>query len=159
MNSENTTVGGYVGCDMYTGANENTGLSAARSTISTAFSGHLLSHREYLCNAVNNGYPSAGAWTDSVVDLMNEPMVYGSYIFTGMNSGTNIPALYTISTSQLPLFSLRPDYICNRGYWWLRSVVSASNFAIVNYGGNCDYYGASLSYGVRPAFGICKSGV
>ena len=159
MNNENTTVGGYVGSDIYTGANENTGLSSARSTISTAFSGHLLSHREYLSNAVSNGYPSAGAWTDSVVDLMNEPMVYGSYIFTGINSGTNIPMLYTTSTGQLPLFALRPDYICIRSAWWLRDVVSSSYFANAYYYGYCASNSASNSYGVRPAFAICKTGV
>ena len=114
MNSENITTGGYVGSDMYTGANSNTGLSAAKSAINSAFSGHVLSHREYLCNAVSSGYPSAGGWYDSTVELMNEPMVYGSYIFTGVNSGTSIPALYTIDTSQLPLFALSPDRICNR---------------------------------------------
>jgi len=159
MNATDTTEGGYLGSDMYTGANENTGLSAAKTAINTAFSGHILSHREYLCNTVSNGYPSACIWTDSTVDLMNEPMVYGSYIFTGVNSGTSIPRLHTIDNSQLPLFSHRPDLICNRGHWWLRDVVSASYFANVNHTGCADYSGASLSLGVRPAFGICKSGV
>ena len=159
MNSENVTTGGYVGSDIYTGNNDNTGLSAVRTTIGSAFSGHLLSHREYFSNAVTNGYPSAGAWYDSTVDLMNEPMVYGSYIFTGANSGTNIPMLYTIDNCQLPLFRLRPDLICNRGYWWLRGVVSAAVFARVTSGGDCGYSGASGALGVRPAFGICYSGV
>ena len=150
MNDENTTVGGYVGSDIYTGANENTGLSSARSTISAAFSGHLLQHREYFCNTVSNGYPSGGTWVDSTVDLMNEPMVYGSYIFTGMNSGTSVPALYTIDHSQLPLFSHRPDLTCIRSPWWLRDVVSAANFANVNNNGNANYNNASNSNGVRP---------
>ena len=159
MNNSNTTEGGYIGSDMYTGANSNTGLSAAKTTISSAFSGHLLSHREYFCNAVTSGYPSAGAWYDSTVDLMNEIMVYGSYIFTGTSSGTNIPSLYTIDNSQLPLFALRPDLICNRDTWWLRGVVSASYFAIVTSYGYCYCYNASTALGVRPAFGICYSGV
>ena len=157
MNPTNTTEGGYVGSDMYT--NAESALATAKGIINTAFSGHLLSHREYLCNAVSSGYPSAGAWYDSVVDLMNEPMVYGSYIFTGVNSGTNIPALYTISKSQLPLFALRPDLICNRYDWWLRGVVSSAYFARVLNNGNASYGNASYSHGVRPAFGICKSGV
>jgi hypothetical protein len=160
MNETNTTVGGYIGSDMYTGNNDNTGLSAARATINSAFSGHILSHREYFCNTVaSGGYPSAGSWYDSTIDLMNEPMVYGSYIFTGANSGTNIPMLYTIDKSQLPLFAHRPDLIGNRSHWWLRDVVSAASFAHVSYSGTCDYNLASTSYGVRPAFGICYSGV
>ena len=157
MNSTNITTGGYMGSDMYTGNNDNTGLSSAKSTINSAFSGHVLSHREYLCNAVTNGYPSSGTWADSTVELMNEIMVYGSYIFTGQSSGTNIPALYTIDNSQLPLFTFRPDLICNRGNWWLRDVVSASSFARVDSYGRADYNGASHSYGVRPAFGIYNS--
>ena len=159
MNSSNITTGGYVGSDMYTGANSNTGLSAAKSAISSAFPNHLLSHREYFTNAVTDGYPSAGGWYDSTVDLMNEPMVYGSYIFTGVNSGTNIPTLYTIDKCQLPLFRLRPDLIGNRATWWLRDVVSATDFALVNSNGSAHYYSASNAFGVRPAFGICKTGV
>ena len=85
---------------------------------------------------------------------MNEIMVYGSYIFTGQSSGTNIPALYTIDNSQLPLFTFRPDLICNRGDWWLRGVVSASGFALVYGYGYANYSGASYSRGVRPAFAI-----
>ncbi len=159
MNNTNITTGGYIGSDIYTGNNSNTGLSDAKNTINSAFSGHILSHRNYFCNAVTNGYPSAGAWYDSTVDLMNEPMVYGSYIFTGKSSGTNVPALYTIDTSQLPLFTYRPDLICIRSDWWLRGVVSSTYFAYVTNTGNAYYSNASHAYGVRPAFGICYSGV
>ena len=39
--------------------------------------------------------------------------------------------------------------------YWLRDVVSASSFAIVNYGGGCFIHGASNpTIGVRPAFMI-----
>ena len=38
--------------------------------------------------------------------------------------------------------------------WWLRDVVSATHFAYVYYNGNANYYGASYSHGVRPAFKI-----
>lgn len=158
MNSTNITTGGYIGSEMRTTSLTATGSSDVRGILNAAFSGHLLSHREYLSNAVTNGYPSAGAWVDSIVDLMNEPMVYGSYIFTGKNSGTNIPSLYTIDNCQLPLFRLRPDLICIRSAWWLRDVVSAPYFAFVYHNGRAYYYDASIAFGVRPAFGICKSG-
>jgi len=105
-------------------------------------------------NAVTNGKPSGGEWKDSAVDLMNEPMVYGSYIFTPANDGSTIPTLYTVSKTQLALFSHAPEFICNRANWWLRGVVSSAHFAYVNSGGACHYYSASHSYGVRPAFAI-----
>lgn len=38
--------------------------------------------------------------------------------------------------------------------WWLRDVVSGSNFANVNNNGNCNNNGASNTWvGVRPDFG------
>ena len=145
----NTTAGGYVGSDMY-----KSNLEQAKTTIKSAFSGHVLKHRIYLTNAVANGRASGGAWCDSEVDLMCEQMVYGSGIFSPVSDGSNAPANYRVEKSQLPLFQHEPSRICNRATWWLRDVITASNFALVNDNGlaACDY--ASYSLGVRPAFCI-----
>ena len=145
----NTTTGGYVGSDMY-----KSNLEQAKTTIKSAFSGHVLKHRIYLTNAVANGRASGGAWCDSEVDLMCEQMVYGSGIFSPVSDGSNVPANYRVEKSQLPLFQHEPSRICNRATWWLRDVITASLFAVVaNYG--CAIYGpASYSLGVRPAFCI-----
>lgn len=145
----NTTTGGYVGSDMY-----KSNLEQAKTTIKSAFSGHVLKHRIYLTNAVANGRASGGAWCDSEVDLMCEQMVYGSGIFSPVSDGSNVPANYRVEKSQLPLFQHEPSRICNRNNWWLRDVITASHFAYVRYHGSADYYYASLSYGVRPAFCI-----
>ncbi len=147
----NTTEGGYIGTDMY-----KTGLNQAKTMINNAFgTEHILSHRELLVNTVTNGRPSNHAWYDSTIELMNEPMVYGSYIFTPACDGTTISYRYTIDKSQLALFALRPDMICNRVDWWLRDVVSGAYFALVISHGHADCAYASGSLGVRPAFGIC----
>ena len=145
----NTTAGGYVGSDMY-----KSNLEQAKTTIKSAFSGHVLKHRIYLTNAVANGRASGGAWCDSEVDLMCEQMVYGSGIFSPVSDGSNVPANYRVEKSQLPLFQHEPSRICNRNNWWLRDVITASLFAYVNYNGNADCNNASNSYGVRPAFCI-----
>lgn len=145
----NTTAGGYVGSDMY-----KSNLEQAKTTIKSAFSGHVLKHRIYLTNAVANGRASGGAWCDSEVDLMCEQMVYGSGIFSPVSDGSNVPANYRVEKSQLPLFQHEPSRICNRNNWWLRDVITASGFACVDYNGNATYYNASFSYGVRPAFCI-----
>ena len=145
----NTTTGGYVGSDMY-----KSNLEQAKTTIKSAFSGHVLKHRIYLTNAVANGRASGGAWCDSEVDLMCEQMVYGSGIFSPVSDGSNVPANYRVEKSQLPLFQHEPSRICNRNNWWLRDVITASAFAFVNSDGRADYLDASNSLGVRPAFCI-----
>lgn len=145
----NTTAGGYVGSDMY-----KSNLEQAKTIIKSAFSGHVLKHRIYLTNAVANGRASGGAWCDSEVDLMCEQMVYGSGIFSPVSDGSNVPANYRVEKSQLPLFQHEPSRICNRNNWWLRDVITASCFANVGYYGYADYYYASNSDGVRPAFCI-----
>lgn len=145
----NTTAGGYVGSDMY-----KSNLEQAKTTIKSAFSGHVLKHRIYLTNAVANGRASGGAWCDSEVDLMCEQMVYGSGIFSPVSDGSNVPANYRVEKSQLPLFQHEPSRICNRATWWLRDVITASGFAIVDYRGDADDSDASDSLGVRPAFCI-----
>lgn len=145
----NTTAGGYVGSDMY-----KSNLERAKTTIKSAFSGHVLKHRIYLTNAVANGRASGGAWCDSEVDLMCEQMVYGSGIFSPVSDGSNVPANYRVEKSQLPLFQHEPSRICNRNNWWLRDVITASRFADVSGHGNAGYSDASNSLGVRPAFCI-----
>lgn len=149
MNDTNITTGGYVGSKMYT-----EGLEQAKTTIKAAFSGHVLSHRVYLTNAVTDGHPSAGAWCDSEVDLMNEQMVYGGAIFMPIANGSTAYTNYRVEKSQLPLFAHEPSRICNRATWWLRDVVTASYFALVYHSGYAHYYYASSSLGVRPAFCI-----
>ena len=149
MNDTNITTGAYVGSKMYT-----EGLEQAKTTIKAAFSGHVLSKRIYLSNATANGRASAGAWCDSEVDLMCEHMVYGNGVFSPVSDGTTIPNNYRVEKSQLPLFQHEPSRICNRASWWLRDVISASNFAIVYGNGLANYSDASYSCGVRPAFCI-----
>ena len=150
MNATNTTEGGYVNSAMY-----KTNLANAKSTISSAFGDMVLTHREYLVNAVSNGRPSAGAWMDSTVELPNECMMYGHPHFAPACDGSTIPTLYTIDKTQLSLFALRPQLIVNRSHsQWLRDVVSSAHFAFVHYGGGTGYYGAANSDGVRPVFAI-----
>ncbi len=149
MNDTNITTGAYVGSKMYT-----EGLEQAKTTIKAAFSGHVLSKRIYLSNATANGKASAGAWCDSEVDLMCEHMVYGNGVFSPVSDGTTVPNNYRVEKSQLPLFQHEPSRICNRAIWWLRDVISASDFAYVNDNGSANYTNASNSIGVRPAFCI-----
>ena len=150
MNDTNTTEGGYVGSKM-----RMVHLRRAEAIFKACFGeDHVLKHREYLVNAVADGKPSAGAWCDSVVELMDERMVYGSLIFDSGNTdgGETIPNRYSVECKQLNLFRHRPDLISNRQDYWLRNVVSASRFAGVGGFGYCFCNPATLAWpGVRPA--------
>ena len=150
MNTTNVTTGGYVGSEMY-----KSNLANAKTIVNAAFQGSVLTHREYLCNAVANGRPSGGAWFDSSIELPNESMMYGHPHFSPTSDGSTVPAIYTISKTQLALFMVCPRFIVNRSYnQWLRDVVSSASFAVVDYFGNTDCYGASNSFGVRPVFPV-----
>ena len=148
MNTTNVTTGGYVGSAMY-----KSNLANAKTIVNAAFQGSVLTHREYLCNAVANGRPSGGAWFDSSIELPNEPMMYGHPHFSPTSDGSTVPSIYTISKTQLALFMVCPRFIVNRSYnQWLRDVVSSALFAYVNSIGNTSCTGASDSNGVRPVF-------
>ena len=150
MNTTNVTTGGYVGSAMY-----KSNLANAKTIVNAAFQGSVLTHREYLCNAVANGRPSGGAWFDSSIELPNELMMYGHPHFSPTSDGSTVPSIYTISKTQLALFMVCPRFIVNRSYnQWLRDVVSSAAFAYVNYFGFSAYYNASDSLGVRPVFPV-----
>lgn len=158
MNETDTTVGAYVGSEMY-----STGLSKAKTTITAAFgSAHLLTHRNNLQNACTNGVPTGSAWFDSTVELMTEQNVYGNQIMGSLPSGGTVNPWdangnhnYLVDKTQFPLFMFRPDLISNRQWFWLRTVVSATGFAGVGDLGYAHCNSASASGGVRPAFSIC----
>ena len=150
MNTTNVTTGGYVGSAMY-----KSNLANAKTIVNAAFQGSVLTHREYLCNAVANGRPSGGAWFDSSIELPNEPMMYGHPHFSPTSDGSTVPSIYTISKTQLALFMVCPRFIVNRSYnQWLRDVVSSAGFASVADGGAAGCNLASGSYGVRPVFPV-----
>ena len=150
MNDTNVTEGGYYGSKMRT-----SGLNQAKTTAESAFgASHILSHREYLTNAVSNGRPSGGSWYDCTVELMSERMVYGNGIFMPVSDGTNVPSNYTVSKGQLPLFLYRHDLIGNRENWWLRDVIIAAYFAAVYHNGDTTYLSAGYALGVRPAIPV-----
>lgn len=147
MNTSNVTTGGYTGSAMY-----KSNLAQAKTTIKAAFgSAHVLTKRELLTNAVNGNTPSGWAWFDSDVELMNEVQVYGSVAW-GAHDGNG----YNVASGdgQFPLFMFDRTKLHNREDYWLRDVASAAGFSDVNGDGRADYYGASNSFGVRPAFCI-----
>lgn len=147
-NATDTTTGGYVGSDLY-----KTGLDKAKTLVTAAFgSSHILTHRNYLHNAVTNGMPSGGAWYDSTVELMTEENVYGNKQWANSHRGDASGVDMTeVDKSQYPGFAVAPSLqTVSWQAYWLRDVVSASWFASAANGYSyCN--GASNVLGVRPA--------
>lgn len=150
MNDSSTTAGGYAGSQMRT-----TNLATAKTNINNAFgSDHILTFSESLVNAVSSGLPSGISTYECTVELMTERQVYGSPIFSGCPWGSStVPALNTKDRTQFPLFALNP-YMASLSWYWLRDIVSDSNFAGSN-GATAGYAAAGYADGgVRPYFCI-----
>lgn len=166
MNPENTTVGGFVGSNMWT-----TILPVYKDALQSALGNHILEHKTLLTNTIGadlnsnagagfKGASSNWAWTSTYLSLLSEIQVYGSNVFSSSFYDTGCDNL------QLPLFALDPTAkVCklggtddtgasNRYWYWLRNIASASGFALVTYYGISYYNGASSSVGVRPIFCI-----
>ena len=156
MNPTNTTEGGYIGSDMW-----RIHMPNWASAIKNAFgSDHILSHKEFLSNTVDatvyvSGYPGfQGAacnrvWTDVEVNIPSETMVYGGNL--------NASSLYDAGDFPriLPLFALKCSHLYDRTWFWLRAVMSNSEFCQANRLGNASRLGAWDFYGnggIRPYF-------
>lgn len=149
MDQDASTQGGYVGSDMY-----RFHLDTFRTIINSAFGSAVLTHREYLTSYVDDGRPADGGWRNSNVELPNEIMIYGSPIFTPSGDGLKFVDRYTISKTQLALFTVAPKFANIRKSYWLRDVVSDAHFACVNASGFASYLIAADLLGVRPVFPI-----
>lgn len=142
MNDIDTTAGGFKGSKMW----QSTIPNKILPDITTAFGSHLLTHREYISNAVTEGVPSGGEWVDTTYNIFNEAMYYGTVV-NGANSGGG--GLHNIgcSKNQIALFMLDQSSMNRRTNIWLRDVVSAAVFAAVGPYGHATSYFASLPWG------------
>lgn len=150
MNETNTTAGGYLNSYMH-----QTVLPCYADSLRTALNNHLLSHRTILSNAVNTSTPSmAGAglmgassgwtWTTVELQLMNEVQVYGTTVWSSSAYDVGI------DNRQLPVFKfINPVHLGRNGFW-LRPVVSSTDFAFCGGSGVAFDYAASYASCVRP---------
>lgn len=167
MNPTDTTVGGYVGSEMYTTTIGDIATSGSTETTATInqqlyaeFGSHLKTTRELLSNSINStGYNRFGsntgcsnewAWVSCQAVLMSEIEVYGSIVWSsgGYDTGN--------ANHQFELFTHSKSAINNRSaYYWLKDVASAFGFCYCDYYGHSGCNGAGGSGGyVRPRFVI-----
>lgn len=152
-NDTNVTTNAYKGSKIRT-----SGLADARTTIKAAFgSANVLTHRILITNTMTNGYPSAGEWIDSDIELPTEEMWYGNKQFKPcVSAGGTIPYTYNIEKTQLALFALDKEALNARYNEWSRDPVSATYVARRNTSGNSSGDYASASLGVSPVFCLGK---
>lgn len=141
MNDTDTTAGGFKGSKMWNTIIPNQILP----DITTAFGNHLLKHREVISNAVTDGVPTGGEWVDTIYNIFNEAMYYGTVVNGADNAGSG---KYNIgcSKNQIKLFMLSQSSMNRRSSIWLRDVVSASAFASIDVPGHTHGYSASVPW-------------
>lgn len=142
MNATSTTEGGFVGSDLY-----KTYIPQIVEEKKAAFgSDHLMTWREYLCNAVANGAPSGGAWYDCQYMIFNEAMYYGTIVNGHDADGAG---MFNVGIGHhiVPLFRDFPEYTNRRTSFWLRDVCTSSGFALVGSNGRAARSGASNAWG------------
>lgn len=146
MNPTNTTAGGYYGSDMH-----QITLPCYAKSLKTMLGNHLLSHKTWLTTTVNTSTPSmagagmtgaasASAWETTELQLMNEVQLYGSTVWSS--------SVYDVGVDneKLPVFNFINPVHFGRLTFWLRSVVTSTNFAICGgYGGAHDSYASGES--------------
>ncbi len=150
MNETNTTEGGYLNSYMH-----QTFLPCYAASLKTALNNHVLSHRTWLSKSTNTSTPSmAGAgltgaanaaeWATVDLQLMNEVQVYGTTVWSS--------SAYDVGTDnrKLPVFDFITPVQFGRYFFWLRSVVSSTHFAICDGVGTAYYNYASHANYVRP---------
>ena len=150
MNDAASTDGAYLGSKMYTEY-----LTPTRDIIENDLGNLVTYHREIFSNSVNaeTHMPNNHVWVDSYADLMNELMVYGSFVHSPTAPNTINHDHYTIDRDQLSLFRLNPNALGHTTIW-LRDVVTYSSFAMVNTSGNAHYSYAQTPLGVYPVISL-----
>ena len=167
MNPTNTTVGGYVGSEMYTttiGEVATEGSTEATATINqqlyAEFGSHLKTSKELLSNTINasgynrfgtnNGCSNSCSWCSCQAVLMSEVEVYGATVWSssGFDTGT--------ACMQLPLFAKDKACINNRStYYWLKDVANASLFCRADGNGRAGHGTSNdATVCVRPRFNL-----
>ena len=147
MNEEATTEGGYIGSKMRT-----VYLKRAEAIFKACFGeDHILPYRDLLVNSVTDGVSTGRAWSDCLVELMDECMVYGSCLYDGhFPKGTAEPNRQTSNFAQFNAFRHAKYLITRREAFWLRNVVSKSTFAHVTNHSCSSHHAADNAEGVRP---------
>lgn len=131
MNNTATVSGGYINSLM-----KSKTLNTLAENLPDTLKNRLLTHDTYIF----------GYWMRSSVDLLSERMIYGCKVLSNETKFSEV--------RQLNLFRMDTERIVLDEHYWLRDVVSNTNFAVVNKNGFTDTASANGTFGIRPVFAI-----
>ena len=144
MNDTDTTKGGYYHSKMHTVI-----MPKIAAGLTTILGEHLITYRDLLTTATNNGESSNWDWNDTTCRICSEIDIWGSSVW---GNGYDI----SIGNRQLPIFRLYTRFYQgeDRCWMWLSTVASSTGFA------GCGHFGNSSNWivasdptgGVRPRF-------
>ena len=148
----NSTAGGYIGSRMRTVI-----MPACDAKVKADFGSAYVKTVSMLYPSAfyseSDGRATGWAWTatDLACDLCNETQVYGQQVW---GTGAEGKPGYEVGIDkwQFAIFAVHPAFANLRANWWLRSVDSSANAALVILGGNASGHGSATAYGVRPRF-------
>jgi hypothetical protein len=131
MNNTATVSGGYINSLM-----KSKTLNTLAENLPDTLKNRLLTHDTYISDY----------WMRSSVDLLSERMIYGCKVLSNETKFSEV--------RQLNLFRMDTERIVLDEHYWLRDVVSNTNFAVVNKNGFTDSASANGTFGIRPIFAI-----
>lgn len=151
MNETASTDGGYYNSYMHTVV-----LNEMLEIIRADWGDHLLTHRCPLVNSVVDGTPSTYAWVDTIVEIPNEMMVYGTFMHGGSRPNASIINAngVTVDNKAAAYFSLGYNTFSTRIGMWLRDVVSPTEYAYALSYGVATSGLANAEHPIRPMFGV-----
>ena len=131
INNTATVSGGYINSLM-----KSKTLNTLAENLPDTLKNRLLTHDTYISDY----------WMRSSVDLLSERMIYGCKVLSNETKFSEV--------RQLNLFRMDTERIVLDEHYWLRDVVSNTNFAVVNKNGFTDSASANGTFGIRPVFAI-----
>ena len=144
MNDTDTTEGGYYNSKMHQEI-----MPKITTGLINIISNHLITYRDLLTTATNNGASSNWTWNDTTCRICSEVDIYAYSVW---GNGYDIG----LSNRQLPIFRLYSRFYQGEDrYWmWLSTIAGAAGFSICGGdGGSGTCHVASNSGGgVRPRF-------
>ncbi len=154
MCNSGLTLGGYRASYIFT----DTLPKVLADYITPVFENHVLEFKNLITTGVhetrynrtgaNTGCTNAWSWENRTIDLMNEVQVFGTIIWS--SSGYDV----ALDNTQIPLFRLAQEFINSNSGYWLRAIVSKSNYVSVGSGNASPDANIESEGGIRPYFYI-----
>lgn len=124
---------------------------------------HILTRKSKFVNSASNGVPLSLQEVYDKVEIPNENMIFGSYIYSPYGIEQNNPAKRNYINRQLSAMRLSNNLIRGKDSsgnytdYWLRTIATDKDYVYVDIDGNPNIKNANqYLIGIRPVFALCK---